>query len=92
MKEDILDALAVHRLTKLVIDDTITEDLREWVWEKYGQPDESKVGYLFTCPWCVSIWMGIGVTAARTMAPKTWRAASYVLAFSSVTGWIEEHS
>ena len=92
MKEDIVDALAVHRLTKLVIDDYITEPLRDKVYEKFGDPADSKISYLVTCPWCVSMYVGFGVVAARTIAPKVWRPLSYALAFSSVTGWVEEHS
>ena len=92
MLEDIVDALAVHRLTKLVIDDKITEDLRNKVYEKYGEPADSKISYLTTCPWCVSMYLGLGVVVARTVAPKAWRPLSYALAFSSFTGWIEEHS
>ena len=92
MLDDIVDALATHRLTKLVIDDYITEPLREKVYEKFGDPEDSKISYLVTCPWCVSIYAGAAVVAARTIAPKAWRPLAYVLAFSSVTGWVEEHS
>lgn len=92
MKHDIVDALATYRLTKLVIDDYITEPLRDKVYAKFGDPADSKVSYLVTCPWCVSIYIGIGVVAARTIAPKAWRPLAYALAFSGVTGWVEEHS
>ena len=92
MLDDIADALAVHRLTKLVIDDYITEPLREKVYDKFGDPSESKISYLIGCPWCVSVYAGFGVVAARAVAPKAWRYVSYALAFSSVTGLIEEHS
>ena len=92
MNDDIVDALAVHRLTKLVVDDYLTQPLRDRVIRRFGQPDESKTAYLFHCPWCASIYIGIGVVAARTIAPKVWRPLSYALAFSSVTGLIEEHS
>ncbi len=91
MNDDIIDALAVHRLTKLVIDDYITQPLRDKLFEKHD-PSESKLGYFATCPWCVSFWVGTGVVAARTIAPKAWRPLAYALAFSSVTGWVEEHS
>ena len=90
MIDDIVDALATHRLTKLVIDDYIAEDLRNAYFEKH--PPHTKLGYLITCPWCVSFWAGAGVVAARTIAPKAWRPLAYALAFSSVVGWIEEHS
>lgn len=89
MLDDIVDALATHRLTKLVIDDKITEDLREKLFEKYP-PESTKTGYWATCPWCVSMWVGAGVVAARTIAPRAWRPLSYALAFSSIVGLIEE--
>lgn len=92
MLDDLVDALATHRLTKLMVDDYITEPLREKVYEKFGDPEDSKISYLAACPWCVSIYVGIGVVAARTIAPKAWRPLAYALAFSSVTGLIEEHS
>ncbi len=91
MLEDLIDALAVHRLTKLVIDDKITEDFREKYFEKHD-PQTTKMGYLMTCPWCVSFWAGAGVVTVRAVAPKAWRPLAYALAFSSFTGWVEEHS
>lgn len=92
MQDDVIDVLATHRITKLVIDDYITEPLRQKVYEKFGDPEDSKISYAVTCPWCVSIYTGALVVAARTIAPKVWRPLSYALAFSTVTGWIEEHS
>lgn len=84
----ISDALATYRLTKLVIDDKITEDFREKVWEKH--PPDSKIGYLISCPWCVSVYVGLGVVALRKAAPGVWDPLSRALAASSVTGLIEE--
>lgn len=86
------DALATHRLTKLIIDDKITEDLREKVFARFGNPDDSKISYLITCPWCVSMYVGAGVAMLRAFAPRAWSPASYALAVSSVTGLIEEKS
>lgn len=84
------DALATHRLTKLVIDDKITEDLRNKVFARYGNPDDSKISYLITCPWCVSIYVGLGVAVLRTVAPRHWSIVSGALASSTLTGLIEE--
>lgn len=50
-----LDALAAKRVTRLVVDDGITEDLRELVW-KHFPPETNKLGYLFTCHSCTSVW------------------------------------
>jgi hypothetical protein len=53
--EFVILALATFRLTRLITRDVITESLRNRVWKKYP-PESSKVGYLFTCEWCMSIW------------------------------------
>ena len=50
-----LDALAAKRITRLVVDDGLTEDLRELIW-KHFPPEEHKLGYLFTCHACTSVW------------------------------------
>lgn len=92
MLDNVVDALAVHRLTKLVIDDELTAPLREKVFTRFGGPDESKVSYAVTCPWCSSMWVAFGVVAVRALVPKAWRPLAYALAYSSLTGWIEEHS
>lgn len=89
MLEFVIDALATHRLTKLAIDDEITAPLREKVWERYP-PHEHNIGYVLTCPWCSSMWIGLGVAVARTIAPSAWRPLSYALALSSLTSLIEE--
>jgi hypothetical protein len=47
--------LATFRITRLITRDVITEPIRTRVWKK-RPPESSKVGYLFTCEWCMSIW------------------------------------
>lgn len=60
----IVDALATHRITRLVLEDKVTEDLREKVFAK-AHPSESKLSYFLTCPHCVSVWAGGAVTLLR---------------------------
>lgn len=81
----VIDIIAVYRLTKLAIDDEILYEVREKVWEKYP-PESSKIGYLFTCPWCMSFWMGVGIFALRRISPETANYVSSVLASSAATG------
>jgi hypothetical protein len=81
----VVDAVAVYRLTKLVIDDEILADIREKVWEKYP-PETTKIGYLTTCPWCVSIWMAGLVFALRKVSPELATYISSTLAASAATG------
>lgn len=84
-----IDILAVMRLTRLVVEDTITEDIRNIIFDKFP-PRESKFGYLFTCPWCVSIWAGLVVFGLRAASPKTADLLSATLAASMVTGLVNE--
>ena len=81
----IVDIVAVYRLTKLAIDDEIFSDVREKVFEKFP-PETTKIGYLFTCPWCMSIWMGAGVFALRKASPELADYVSAVLAACAASG------
>jgi len=80
----ISDSLAVYRLTKLVMEDKITEDLRDWIYDKF--PHGSKVRYLINCQWCVSVWAGLAVFGLRAVNPKAADLLSGALAASAVTG------
>lgn len=87
--DELLDALATYRLTKLVIEDKILEPIRDRLFDRY--PPSTQIGYLLTCPWCVSMWAGIAVVASRRVSPRLWPAAARALAFSAVTGLVAEH-
>jgi len=82
-----VDALATYRLTRLVVEDEITAPIRNRVWERHD-PADSKIGYLLTCPWCVSIWAGAAVVTARHIAPATWEPVARMLTASAVSGMI----
>lgn len=84
-----VDALATHRLVKLVTDDVITAPLREKIFEKYP-PQEDSWSYALTCPWCAGIWIAAGVVAARRLLPKAWAPVAELLALSSAAGVIQE--
>jgi hypothetical protein len=84
-----VSTLATYRLTKLVRDDKIMEDFREWVWKKHP-PESTKTGYLLSCPWCLSIYFGAAVSLSRMIAPRTSEAVLEALAFSALTGMIVE--
>lgn len=82
----LVDVVAVYRLTKLVIEDEILADIREKVWEKFP-PETTKIGYLITCPWCVSIWMGGLIFALRKTSPELATYISSTLAASYASGY-----
>lgn len=84
----LLDIIAVVRLTRLINQDVITEPLRDFVWERF--PPNTKIGYLLTCPWCMSIWAGLSITLLRRFFPKTADIVSTTLTASQVTGTLAE--
>jgi hypothetical protein len=83
-----VDALATARLTRLAVEDELTRGPREWVLDRVD-PDQtrpSKLGYLLQCHWCSSVWIGMGVVAARRVFPRSWPPVATALAFSEVAG------
>jgi alkylhydroperoxidase family enzyme len=76
-------ALAVHRLTRLITEDSITEPLRRPVLE--DRPD-SRLADFLTCPWCVSVWVAAGWLALTAAAPRIARPLGAVLAWSTAAG------
>ena len=87
------DAIATYRLTKLVIDDEITREAREWAYvnlQKLPAPLANKVEYLLGCPWCVSIWAAGVLLAVRKINPDLADYLNTLLAASAVTGVIDE--
>lgn len=83
--ELLLDVVATYRLTKLMLDDTIMDDVRNKIWDRYP-PESTKIGYLFTCPWCMSIWTGALIFGLRKVNPEIATYTSSLLTASAVTG------
>lgn len=87
----VVDVLATYRLTKLVIDDELTADLREKAFEHLN-PD-GKIAYLLTCPWCVSFWAGLTIFSLRQYAPEQLTdTLNGALAASAASGLIYENT
>ncbi len=84
----VLNALAVHRLTVLVIEDKITEPLRNKIFDRWNPADTWT--YLFTCPWCVSIWIAGIAVLGLWLIPTVWFYVALILASSTIVGLIEE--
>jgi hypothetical protein len=88
----IVGALAVHRLTRLITEDEITDPIRERLnpvvvnGPRGIERESSRLGYLVRCPWCVSPYVAAGWAALTVAAPAVAATAGAVLAWSSVTG------
>lgn len=85
-----VQALATYRIAKLIVDDKVLEGPREWMFAKFGDPSVSKVSYLISCYWCVSIYAGLAVSLGDTVFPRTTRVLTRALAFSAITGMLAE--
>ena len=82
LTDSALTAGATYRLTKLIQEDEILSPLRDRFHEKFP-PHSSKLGYLSTCPWCLSMW----IAPVAHFLPTPIKAA---LTASAVTGIISE--
>jgi hypothetical protein len=84
-------ALAVARVTGLIVADTITEPIRDrivgWLDDTPGSAGEWFAS-LITCPWCAGMWVSL------IAAPLVWfwgdspfmLVPALAMAFSQVTG------
>lgn len=81
----LLDTLATFRITRLVVDDRITQPLRERVWQQHP-PEQGGVGFLISCPYCTSVWAAAGVVAMRRVIPRAWSPVAELLAIAAVAG------
>lgn len=79
----IVSGLAVHRLTRLLVEDELTRPLRQQI---SNAAPEGRLAYFVTCPWCVSAWVAAAWAALTVAAPAVTAPAGAVLAWSSVTG------
>lgn len=102
MVDLIVDALAVHRLTRMAIEDrvpfgAVRSAVVRRAYERQSNDGSSEQPYvveLLSCPWCMSIWVAGGVMVARRLSPRAWRPLALILAASSITGLLagwEEH-
>lgn len=83
----VVDALATHRLATLVVDDKAGNPIRcavIQIGQEIGRGEEAE--YLVGCYWCSSMWLALGVVAARRFTPRLWSPVGRLLAFSTVAG------
>jgi hypothetical protein len=78
----IVGGLAVHRLTRLLVEDKIAEPVRD----RLTANAEGRLAYFVTCPWCVSVWVAGAWAALAVAAPPVAVPVGAALAWSSLTG------
>lgn len=65
MKTTIIGALSTYRLTKLIIDDVIFNEVRETLLNYLDDNGHRKMMYLMQCPWCISMYSGLLVSLVQ---------------------------
>lgn len=81
----LLLGLATYRVTRLVVRDTITAALRNFFWKKFP-PESSRLGYLSSCEWCLSFWIGSGFVISAIIIPSVTYIVAAVFAVSAIAG------
>ncbi len=82
----IIFALAAYRLTRLLIEDVATEPIRDFVWKR--RPVTTKIGYLFTCYWCMGMWVAGSWFIFWGIVPEVALVLSLILSISAFIGLI----
>lgn len=82
----VVTAFAAKRLTRLVVDDKIAEDVRE-AWFDRFPPEETKLGYLVSCKKCTSFWTA---ALAYALSHTPVRPLLFALAISEIVILAEE--
>lgn len=80
-------SLATFRISRLLTIDVIFDSLRNKIWEKYP-PHEYKFGYLFTCTWCMSIWVASVIVICYTIIPTATTLLALPFAMSAIAGLV----
>lgn len=81
--EFIILGLATYRITRFVTTDALFESARNRIWERY--PVNTKIGYLFTCNWCMSFWVG-SIVVLSAMIVTELVVVYAVFAVSAIAG------
>lgn len=100
--------VAVWRVTRLLVRDEFppVRKIREWMIATFAVVNGEgeivagrrwgglgyAVGYVWTCPWCMSVWVGLGVWAAadwRLSVPYPWLLVAAGSGLSGVLEWVE---
>lgn len=100
----VLVSLATHKLSRMLSKDTITSPLRA-PFTRYDRPigtgevmeevrDESSgarhaMGELLSCPFCLAVWIGTGLTGGLVLAPRLTRLVATALTATAASDFLQ---
>lgn len=79
--------LFVFRVTRALVYDEIFSPVRELIWSKKS-PEDSYIGFFFTCHWCVSLWVALPVVIFYAAFPSITFLVGCIFALSGLVGLI----
>lgn len=84
------ERLVENRRAVLHSEGDVVETAHRWGGDiaEHGGP----LAYLVQCPWCASVYVGLGVAVARRLFPLPWGLVARGLSMSAITGWLSERS
>lgn len=85
----VVDALATHRIVRLVQRDTLPPIPQVRAHFLANHPDHPLVE-LLVCPWCASVHAAALTQLARAVTPRWWARVAAVLAASSIASLLAE--
>lgn len=78
----VVAALAVARLSMLVVDDQLMLRFRQWVVKRWGE--DSLPAYLVHCNWCTSMWLAMPIMPAAILLTVGVSIASVTLSLVAI--------
>lgn len=82
--ELIVYGLAVYRVSRFIIEDTLPEPIRNAIWKKF--PPHTTLGYFITCYWCTSFWVASIIIICSILIPSVVFIICAILALSAIAG------
>ncbi|MEJ3744608.1 DUF1360 domain-containing protein [Actinomycetes bacterium KLBMP 9797] len=100
----VLLGVATHKLSRLLAKDAVTSPLRA-PFTRYERPaglgevgeqvrddgpgPRHAIGELLSCPFCLSVWVGTGLTAGLVLAPRTTRLVATALTAVAASDFLQ---
>jgi hypothetical protein len=81
----VIFSLATYRITRLITTDHVFNRIRDKFWNRFP-PETTKLGYLITCEWCTSVWVGLVFAVWYTINTDIARLCAFAFALSAATG------
>jgi len=80
---------ATYRISKFFIEDFLFNGIREKIFTKFS-PETSKIGYFFTCYWCMSMWIGTALALGYILNSNVMLVVCLPFALSAIAGIISD--